>query len=225
MMQAMEITRRWPDDSPEGTLTRAFVAFAARDGQTLAALSSRASLDAYRAHVDQETNPQWHVWTAEALRQHQPEMPLEAAEWQVSQMAQHRDTHSAVLLRKFAGVRSVEELRKLDASELLTRALLAAPRGFAHIARLDVLGHVIEEAERAHVLYRLGWAGPDGDVPLDAGSPDLAMMTAEAGHWRLELDAYTHFGMPGFGNIAFIGEDAERLEDEGTRSGPDAPAS
>jgi hypothetical protein len=58
------------------------------------------------------------------MRKQQPEMPIEVAEWQVQQMAQHRTTHEARLLGAFARVKSLDELRELDAAELLARATI-----------------------------------------------------------------------------------------------------
>jgi hypothetical protein len=89
-----------------------------------AAFASRSSLERYRQHVLQRTNPQWHEWTARAMRKQRPELPIEMAEWQVHQMVQHRTTHEARLFRGFAGVKSLDELRELDAVELLARATI-----------------------------------------------------------------------------------------------------
>ena len=214
----MDVTHHWPDESPEGTLVRAFVAFVARDGRGLAVLSSTASLAAFRSSVHDQTRPRWHEWTAESLRAHQPDMPLEAAEWQVEMMARSRETHAATLLRQFAGVTSLEALRALDAPELLVRAIRAAPRGATDIPRLTVLGHV-REGDAAHVLYRVAWRGPEDEIHPDVGSPKVATLTDEGGAWRLELETHSPFGMPGYGATFYVGEDG--LPPEGADDEPD----
>ena len=220
----MEIVRPWPESSPEGVLVRAFRAFVARDGRALAALASQESLAAYRAQVHQETTPRWHVWTAEALQRAQPDMPLEAAEYQVAAMARGREGHEASLLRQFAGVTSLEELRALDVPSLLDRALSVAPRGMTDVPKLQVLGHVREGDATAHVLYRTGWRGPDGELAPLVGTPQLATLRKEGEDWRLDLDAGNHVGMPGYGAVIYIGDDSLPPERDDDGSGPGAPA-
>jgi hypothetical protein len=217
----MEVTRPWPDESPEGTLVRAFAAFTARDGRALAAIGSAASLEQYREAVRGEVHPRWHEWTAEALRAHHPDMPPEAAEWQVRQMAARRDTHAADLLRQFAGATSLDELCAFDAPELLARALRAAPRGATEVPGLTVLGHV-REGDAAHVLFRRGWRGPEGEILPDPGPPQVATLTAEGAAWRLELDAYARVGMPGYGGTIYMGEDALPPDEADGGAGDDA---
>ena len=220
----MEITRQWPDASPEGVLVRAFRALVARDGRALAALASEESLAEYRANIHRDTAPQWHVWTAEALRRTHPGMPAAAAEWQAEQMARHREGHAAALLGRFSGVESLEALRALDAPALLDRALSAAPRGMTAIARLEVLGHVSEGPATAYVLYRKGWRDPDGELEPRLGTPELVTMRADGGEWRLELDTHGYFGMPGYGAIFYLGDDALPPGAEDSEDRPDAPA-
>ncbi len=141
-------------------------------------------------------------------------MPIEVAEWQLQQMMHHQANHEADLLRSFARVTSLDELRSLDAAELLARAIEAAPRGMTMHQLDEVLGHMREGKITAHVLYRTHWRDPsEGPEPHRGPEPyfdppDIATLSLENRQWRLELDALSETGMPGFRHVGFIGEHA-----------------
>lgn len=194
---------KWSETSPECVVEEAFLAFRVRDGYRLAALASPESLRQYREQVLSDLHPQWHIWTPEALRAHDPEMPMEAAEWQARRMEQNRAHHQDSLVRQFAGVQHATELEHMDAAELLDRALSAAPRQALGLGFCRILGHVQEGPDRAYVLF---WMGAD-EEPSMFEEPLIAVLDRVADEWKLRIDPHHRWGVPGFRNIGFVGDD------------------
>src|SRR5690606_39998139 len=92
--------------TPESVLEAAFRAFREGDGRALAALATPESLREYRDAVLREASHQWKTWTVEDLLAHDPDMPVEVAEWRVSEMNRSREQHEEQQLARFPGTTS-----------------------------------------------------------------------------------------------------------------------
>lgn len=68
---------------------------------------------------------------------------------------------------------------------------------------VKVIGHVREDSA-AHVLFRLPWRSPDGNIVTDDGKPKVATFTEVDSEWRLELEPFSRLGMPGFEHIIHL---------------------
>jgi len=187
-------------NSPESVVERAFRAFRQRSAVDLAQLVLPESLLRFREAVVVQSHPEWRVWTAEELRRHSPEMPLEVAEYQVREMEQRRANHETALLARFPDTRSLNELESLSPMELLDRRLRSLSAGPIEIAHCRVLGHVLDGERTAFVVF---WLGAQNTPDLD--EPRLAKVELASGEWKLVLDPYSDQLMPGFRNI-FFGE-------------------
>jgi hypothetical protein len=192
------MSSRFPVDSPESVLERAFAAFRARDGHALARLATPLSLQQYHDNVTGAAHPQWHAWSAEAIRAHDSAMPIEAAQYRVDQMERDRAMHEERLLARFPGTNSLDELEKLETAELLHRSLQQVPIGAVLLAKCRIIGHVAE-GDRAYVVF---WLGGEDDVDAFP-EPTIAVTERVDGEWRLALDIHSNCTIPGFRNVYF----------------------
>lgn len=199
------MTNVHPAGSPEAVVEQAFRALRSQDGYSLAAVASPHSLELYRERVHAEIQPQWHIWTTEALQAHDPHMPREVAEWRVKEMERDRARHEDRLLAQFADVDSLADLKELEPAQLLARALRTMPEQALTLASCRVIGHVRENEDRAYVLFWLG--GEEGAALFE--EPQVAVLDRMEGEWRLVLDPHTRWAIPGFRNIGFVGAIAE----------------
>lgn len=153
-----------------------------------AALCDPASLASFRRAMLQQIapGPSWQAVTVDGLLRHAPDMPREAAEYQVAQAARYADP-SYQLRSQFPGVASVEALHALSPVALFARWLHGRSwRGqlARHVAEhpghetavralegepppqllFRVIGALPDGDRVVHVLYTIGAPGPDEGV-------------------------------------------------------------
>jgi len=185
--------------TPESVLEAAFRAFREGDGRALAALATPESLREYRDAVLREASHQWKTWTVEDLLAHDPDMPVEVAEWRVSEMNRSREQHEEQQLARLPGTTSIADLETLSAAELVQRALHGMP-GARALGFCRVLGQVMETDSRAYVLFQIGT-----EEETESGEyPTVAVVERSDGVWKLSLDASSPYIMPGFRNMYFV---------------------
>lgn len=142
--------------------------------------------------------------TVETFRKHDPEMPLEVAEYQ-AQRARDMASRNPWYRQAF-GVDDPEALRKLDALTLTALAVegndrtvraarvrdACGPGGCAPGAdskpittRRTVIGHVIESDDTAHVVFRIRWFQGRKERTTPVNPPRLVMLGAAPEGWRV----------------------------------------
>lgn len=189
--------------SPDEVLREAFAAFAERDGQRVAALATVASLQALRDRVRSELNPRWAQTTPEALQKYNPDMPLEVARWRAAEMKRGRDRYASHIMKQFAGAKSISDIERMTAAELLSSAILAAP---AQVIALGSSCRIIDFVrDRGDLAYVLFWLQIEKGVPL-RDEPAVAVTELVEGEWRLRLDPASRWGLPGLAQLSY-GED------------------
>jgi hypothetical protein len=144
----------WAAGTPEAVVEAAYAAFHGRDGHALAALATPESLQAYRDLVHQEIHPRSHEWTIAVLQANEPDIPREAAEWEIERSRRSRADTASRLLQDFAGLGTPAALERATAPQLLDAALKGAPEGMRIVDGCEVLGHVEEPPDTAWVLFR-----------------------------------------------------------------------
>lgn len=165
------------------TFRRVAAALERRDWQGAAALCDPVSLRIFhRQLLGQFGPPIPRELTVDDLRRHQPDMPIEVAEYQLTQFKRHVAERLSRIDEEVAGVASLQELAELDPPEAFARWLeahdpqrqvrrlvarhpeAAGSREVGVTAlpadRLEPLGAVVQEPF-AYVLYRRSWAASD----------------------------------------------------------------
>ncbi len=160
-----------------------------------------------------------------------PQMPEAVAEWFRQREEKHRRETGDLLPQMFAGVRTLEELERLGAEEMLARRLRASdlgervalametqgkalPEDWAeqHLPheRRTVLGSVVEDDSTVHVLYRL--KALHGGVEEVPGRLEVVTVRRAPAGWRLQVSPHGEpFG--GFATVVHVPTDAELRED------------
>src|SRR5262249_43647225 len=88
-----------------------------------------------------------------------------------------------------------------QAQDILGRAVARTPQFIPDSARCVILGHVLESADVAHVVFRLAYELPgSGIVPMPP-EPQIATARLITGQWKLALDEWSDIGVPGFRNV------------------------
>jgi len=162
------------------TFRRVAAALERRDWQGTAALCDPVSLRIFHRQLLEQFAPGIRrELTVDDFRRHQPDMPIEVAEYQLSQFTRHAAERLARIDDEVAGVGSLQELAQLDPPEAFARWLEAhdpqrqirrlvarhpETAGSREVGvsalpadRLEPLGAVVEEPF-AYVLYRRSWA-------------------------------------------------------------------
>ena len=85
--------------------------------------------------------------------------------------------------------------------EFVERLLNGLP-GLRASIRCQVIGHVLEGSETAHVLFRLGWGAP----PVLTEPIHVATVRNRHGGWRLLLSPHSDWLLPGFENLLLSDE-------------------
>ena len=203
----------FPTSSPEWVVQEAFRAFGERDGRRLARVASAPSLEHYREKELERCSLPRYSLTAEDLQRYDPEMPSAVAEWQAARLQRERKDRDAEVPRRFAGVPSVAELSGMEAADMLHAAVLAAPEGALAIG-CDVIGHVLESPTRAYVVFHLC-----AEEVNRFGEPCIATVERSGTEWRLQLDPFGQWGMPGIRNMVIMEETVVDDDDEGSVAG------
>jgi hypothetical protein len=103
---------------------------------------------------------------------------------------------------------STGELTDSQAASTLGRLVARLPEFFTDSVRCLIVGHVLESrlvdaSPVAHVVFRVAHEFPgQGIVPFP---PELQIATTEliGGEWKLILDEWSDFGLPGFRGVGF----------------------
>jgi hypothetical protein len=165
------------------TFLQVAAALERRDWKGAAALCDPVSLRIFHRQLLEQFAPRIrHKLTADDIRRHQPDMPIEVAEYQLSQFQRQAAERLSQIDDEVAGVASLPELAALDPSEAFARWLEAhdpqaqvrrlvarhpevvGSREIGVTAlpadRMEPLGAVVEEPF-AFVVYRRSWAAND----------------------------------------------------------------
>lgn len=147
---------------------------------------------------------------AAQLREHDPEMPLEVAEYQARKMLEVSEDQESFIAYRFARVESVEQLLALTPFELMARHLEAEDPRFQYRIGIErarerlppqaaaaiedhmpsvgwtILGSIVESDSLVHVVYRpiMPHRGP---AAVEAASLKL---TAEGWRLRSSVDSF-----------------------------------
>lgn len=165
------------------TFRQVAAALEERNWQAAAALCDPVSLRIFHRQLLEQFKPRIHALNVDDFRRHQPDMPIEVAEYQLNQFKLHQAERLSRIDHELAGVTSLQELAELDPSEAFARWLeahdpqtqlrrlvaqhpqVATSREVGvtglPIDRMEALGAVVEEPF-AYVLYRRSWAASDG---------------------------------------------------------------
>jgi hypothetical protein len=190
--------------TPEQVAAEAFRAIEEGRWADLVELFSPADLQRFRESQVHwwQAPPEIPAYTAERIRRHQPDMPLEVAEYHASDVRRRQDSDSRISTY-FAGIDTAGQLESLAPAEMLTRyfqahdpivrfeALLRS-RGLEVPAdprvlgpHYEVIGAVGEGDSLAHVVYRIvGAPVPDGEEPA-RWPPAVATLERTPEGWRM----------------------------------------
>lgn len=205
----------WPNGTPERVVTDAFAALRDRDGARFADFATPPSVERYAGARRAAAMPRSPVDLApDKLRALFPDVPTAVLDWQLSLQAQAATQAAQRLAEEFAGLTGgPEELDRLSAREVLARTVAATASLPYSGVRCAPLGHVLESAGAAHVLYRLVTILAS-DIDPHAAAPSVVTLLrgSEVGAdvdgfgtartaWRIVLDPTAPFGLPGLRHI------------------------
>lgn len=176
------------------TVAQSYVStLSARDWRTLARLLDPEWLTDFRAeridYARQLEVPDRDTDRAGGALQPPPEL----AEWLRAQGIGSAGPSRPSVQNEFAGVRTADELARLDAAGVLASAFEAFFPKKHRMPEHQWLG-IATEAEWAHIVYRATWP----EVP-DHSSVDLISLRRTPGGWRVLCSREGPFGLPGFG--------------------------
>lgn len=98
-----------------------------------------------------------------------------------------------------------------DISAILQQAITRVPQSITAVMRCRPLGHVLESPTLAHVVFRITYMLPDGNVADMPPEPQVATLEREGETWRLSLDEWSHAGIPGLRNAMWHNEDSASI--------------